>query len=175
MGKETPVHWDRIVSNIVDCMSLLEMKQRETGSNQHATKHQNINGRWMMKNITITPSLLEETTIKRDIVVGVQTNKTGTAALPYRVLCVYNKYYNKWYMDREPVVWKLGMNQVSEVVKKTTKGNNTKKQCRILGRLLKKQDLSGLWYSAEVNESTEADIVWRIFGEDDILDIVGNL
>ena len=92
---------------------------KKTGSTSEATKHKSLRERWLTpspKPVTEEGDLRdEEMFVKRDVHIKLQISEgrgrtKKTAVEDYRVLAIYTKTYNKWFLCEEgKQVWKKGM------------------------------------------------------------------
>jgi len=88
-------------------MCLMGLKGRETGGEQTATKAMSLKARYFTKDETDTvpDNPNKPRGLRRDLLVYL---KIKEKQYPFRILTVFKKYYNKWYMlnpTDEEVVW----------------------------------------------------------------------
>ena len=100
--------------------SVLERRDRTTGSVSPSRKAKSLTSRWLEKSSSgkndISNSKESDSFIERDTVVSI-TVKLGRGSFArstvclYRVLSVYDKFYNKWLLTDEKKKWSSTMDE----------------------------------------------------------------
>jgi hypothetical protein len=142
---------DDLVMSSKEGMKCLQMKQNETGSTTGDQKFQSLTGRWYTKSSTTSttgdggdaPGIK---TIERNTRIQVTVKQgSGAASISaredFRVLGIYTKYDNKWYIADEK-----GRKQVwnPEIASK---------KYRVLARMICFDQSAGLWQDMDPNLS----------------------
>ena len=141
------------LDHILHASASLANSEHVSGSISSARKAKSLVERWIARPVgqggdKTSPSP-EDTLIERDVIIMVNV-KIGTGAnattvqRPFRVLDIYAKYYNKWYMSIEP----------------TKKFRNEKKPFKVMARMLKVNAM---------NEYSDFDLYDGTFNKKDIV------
>ena len=100
---------DDILQNVLATSLYLDGKG---GTVSFARESKSLVARWLTKGADCAPTdgdvpSKNEIIIERDVIVllNIKTGRgerAATVSLPYRVLNIYEKYYNKWFMSKKP-------------------------------------------------------------------------
>ena len=160
---------DDLLAQVLATSLCLEGKDTSGGAVSFDRKAKSLLGRWLTKGHGSLPTygdvpIENEIIIERDVIVllNVKVGRGATAAnvsLPYRVLNIYEKYYNKWFMSKLPY----------------KKWKREKKPYKLMVRLLDKNVMG---------EYSDMDFYGGAYGKDDncrivkddmIIDVIGKL
>ena len=94
--------------HILKAMRLMEKSNKQQGSISSERKYKSLNARWMSKPSETTILLDNELIhispfiLQRDVVVKIKLKSTSNDEGTFRILGVYTKFYNKWYINPNP-------------------------------------------------------------------------
>ena len=165
---------DDLVMSSKEGMKCLQMKQNETGSTTGDQKFQSLTGRWYTKSSTTSttgdggdaPGIK---TIERNTRIQVTVKQgSGAASISaredFRVLGIYTKYDNKWYIADEK-----GSKQVWNP-------DIASKKYRVLARMICYDQSAGLWQDTDPNLSNwETKCIYILVDASDIDDVFGKI
>ena len=150
---------------ILDGMSAFEMKGRDKGSISSTQKAGSLQDRWFGKKKS-SPAKAKGGTIsnivKRDTVITVPVAKYVNGAMKetnkiYVVMAIFNKYYRKWNMTRDEVMW--------DPSKKNSK-------YRLSIRRVEYQPIFASYKFVKASEEEPRDTIFRMITLDEITSII---
>jgi hypothetical protein len=98
-----------LVDRIFDASVNVELKKREQASISNKQKAKSLNSRWFQKEDKVKKTAQDGETaiedssyLEHDRLVELKTKTSIKTIKIYRVLGIWQKYYNKWYLSKEP-------------------------------------------------------------------------
>jgi len=152
---------------VAKAMEYMVMKERERGLSTVETKGMSLKARYYSKTEDDQPA---EGNLARGSIMRARRDtgkkdETKEEKLLYRVLAVFNKYNNKWFMLKQedlPLKWE-----------KTKATADTKLLVPMLRRTVEN---GRLWYTTvKEDKKYTIDDIYRIISTDKVLDIVGEI
>lgn len=162
---------DDLVMSSKEGMKCLQMKQNETGSTTGDQKYKSLAGCWYAKGSTTlaTDDVSGIKTVERDTRIQV-TVKQGSGAASvsatedFRVLGIYTKYDNKWYIADEK-----GSKQVWTP-------DIASGKYRVIARMINYDLIADLWQEIDPNRSTwGTKCIYILVDASDIVDVFGKI
>ena len=96
-----PFDSSRISEDLMNSMLLIESSYDSKGSTSFIQKHKSLNRRWMISLANPSMEAIVRSNngyiLERDVIIEIETNPHSTKKF-YRILGVYTKFYNKWYL-----------------------------------------------------------------------------
>ena len=164
---------DDILSKVLPAAAGIEGKDKVVGAASSARKAKSLVGRWLAKKANSDPSeandsvLCDSVVIERDVIVLVIVKvgsgaSAASVACNFRVLDVYEKYYNKWFMSKPNLPFK--------------KWKKEEKAYKLKVRMLEKNALDE-YCDVELcgNETYKREDICKIIDDGMILNVVGKL
>ena len=95
-------------SHVLNAMKFIEKTNKVSGSVSSERKFKSLNARWMTKpNDSVIlvgneQEFISSNYLQRDVIVRLSLSKNSQEEGYFRIIAVYTKFYNKWYINPDP-------------------------------------------------------------------------